>query len=295
MSFFFKEHIKLNTITIVKISLIGLFCVYYVMLSLDLKSVYEDIRTIQSLSSNTSRFISLSIASNMVDDEVRTLINEEIQSCLDVYNNDSLFILNDESYLYIASEMMYSWEIVEAELDNVFNDYENVGELNYVNLLLARENYNKNSISLLLSAVNYSKDLNEYIRVCNYMVLGLLFFLYSKSSSEALVMAYENHFNLHKNDGYEVFNDYPKPKQKKNKKADIINIGEYKEHYSVTPSCVFNKKNNTSEIHEITQEINENAKIITEQKNLFKAKTNIKRLAIFLTVIVVGLFVSKIF
>lgn len=282
-----------STLTIYKIILVIVVTVYYVFLTLDLKNVYNDIRKIEALNLDASRFIALTIASNMVDEVTKENIKEDIYSSLNMDSDYSLFILKDETTQLIADEIFFSWEIIEIELNNVFKNPDTIDELNYLNLLLACENYNKNSTILLFTAIDYSKDLNQEIRLLSYLILFVVFIYSMIISYQA--MTYKSMINLLEFDTPTNYNfSTTSKKAKRRKKADVIDINEVKEHYFVSPATPTTpentkSKNTSAKIEEITDIITENANNNTNKYNSYKMPFLLK---IALGISVIGVIVQ---
>lgn len=284
-------------LTIYKIILVIVATIYYVSLTLDLKNVYNDIRIIEALNLKTSRFISLTIASSMVDEVTQDELKEYIYSSLNINSSESLFVLKDATTQNIADEIFFSWQIIEIELSNVYESTDTIDELNYLNLLLACENYNKNSTILLFKAIDYSKDLNQKIRLLSYLMLSIVFIYSMIISFQA--MTYKSMINmLDFNTPTNYKFSTTSKKAKRRKKADIIDINEVKEHYFVAPVPPATNANTTSKktsakIEEITDIINENTNN-TDQNNGYKMPFLLKLLLIIAFFSVIAKILSLI-
>lgn len=289
------------------ILVVGLFSFYFSIVSLDVKYVYDDVSNLEYLNNNTQRFISLTVASNMVDDDIRLSVREDVQRYLSADGENSLSILSDEAFVKLIREVILSWDLVEIELDNIFNSTQPEQDLNYINLFLARESYNKNMSALLSSTYDYSKALNVKLRESNIFILmiafGCIMVIFAKS------LRLRNELNICQNIidstglsrygiNSSIEESYSKeiPKgslfKKKSSKAEVIDINEFKDQYLVMPSNIFGKKETKAKIQEIPKSNEEDNVTNTRlnPKNLEYPDTFTKILMVVVFIIVILAF-----
>lgn len=283
------------------ILVVGVFSFLYSDMTLNVKYIYDDIKHIQDLNFNAQRFISLTLANNKVDDDALASIRNDMDTYLTMYKDESLFVLQNDEFRKIVQEVVLYWEIVEIELENIYNS-PNATEDNYINLLLARESYNKNINNLLVASVNYSKQLNGKIILYQYLVLGILFpqFMLIAYKNASLNKRLRANQDLIENMGVEHYviddddevDDAPKKKFsfKKRAKADILDINEYRGRYFVMPSPLF-RKGREDAVLDLTKDIEEN-KSYKQEISRKKSRPNSSN---FSTVLLVIVFVVLLF
>lgn len=231
----------INRLLILNMILFAAFlCINYTKISINVKDVYQDIYSIESINFNTQRLISLSIANNNVDEEMLFDTNAEILKYLDFDSEESLFILGQESARKIVQEIILSWELTYSELNNIYNST-NSNDLDYIDLLLARESYNKNIDSLMVFTVDYAKDLNSKLSLFLYCIVFLAFIQLMIVILKNKVLQSELKYVT---GGYDSYDDEKDNKSRwffKKSKADVVDINEYRDYYTIMPSHIFGK------------------------------------------------------
>lgn len=271
---------------------VAFLCFNYTKLSINVKDVYEDIYNIEDINFLTQRVISLSIANNVVDQEMLSNTNTDIYKFLDINSEESLYILEQESAQKIVQELVLSWELTYAELNNIYNTSTAKNEVDYIDLLLARESYNKNINNLLVFALNYSKDLNSKLSVFLYGIIILAFFqvmtiIYKNKLLQNEIQFINGFYNDEDDDTSININKNKSNWFSKKIKAEVVDINEYRSVYTKIPSLLGknkSKKSGESNIQNLFDEENLSDEQIIEQINL-ESKKKLRNSMFLLTVV----------